>query len=205
MPLMTPQPQAQPQTPPANIGQSEPDTGPMPSQSGAPGMTPPGSGQQPAPDMSVNNDGSQPGQNAQAGQQSPAVQQLQQRLDALPDDDKKLVSQYMTPEVIKVIGLMSGNQDVTQYLSQFADTKNVLVPIPREQAQAVMQKMQQQQQSQQGQGGAIAPQQPQGQPASQQAPSAPQGQPAPPPQAAQALPNGVTPAPMQHGIMAPQG
>ena len=201
MPNMTPlMPQGQPQgQPPANIGQSEPDTGPTPpTQGGAPSMTPPGSGQAPAPDMSVNNDGSQPQGNPQGGQpQSPAVQQLQQRLDSLPDQDKALVAQYMTPEIIKVIGLMSGNQDVTQYLSQFADTKNVLVPVPREQATAYLQKLQQQQQGQQGQGGAPAPQQAQApQPAPQQAQ-------APAPQPQQSLPNGVTPAPMQHGIMAP--
>ncbi len=202
MPIMTPQ--GQPNTPPANIGQSEPDTGPTPpqAQGGAPSMSPQG-GQQPAPDMSVNNDGSQPQGNPQGDQQqSPNVQQVQQRLNALPDADKALVKQYLTPEVIKVIELMSGDQDVTKYLSQFADTSKVLVPVPREEAQKYLQKLQQQQQGQQAQGGAQAPQQPQGQP--QAAPQQSQGAPMPQ-MPKQPLPNGVTPAPMQGGVMAPQG
>lgn len=201
---MAPQPQPQqssPQQPvPANIGQSEPDG--MPQQGGSPNMapqaqTPPNIGSS-EPDGSPTQDGSQ------SGQLNPAQQQIQQRLDALPDNDKKFLSQYLTPEFVYAIGLVSG-PDAAQYLNQFTDQNKVLVPVSRQEAGRIQAAVQQDQQ-QNGQG-----QQPQGQPqaAPQQAQAAPQQKPqAPMPQAqppAPTLPNGVTPAPMQGGVMAPRG
>lgn len=190
---MAMQPQPSPQLPPARLGSGEPDIGPAPSQGAAPAMAPT-QPQQPAQDMSVENDGSQP-------QDNPGTAAIQQKLDALPDQDKQFLSQYLTPEFVYAIGLVAG-PEAAQYLGQFTDKSKVLVPVSRDEAAKIQQAVQQHK-AQQGQ--QPQPAQGQPQPAPQQAHGAPVMKPQPmPQQPQQTLPNGVTPAPMQGGVMAPQ-
>lgn len=188
--MLAPQPQALQQFSPQP---AQAATAPV--QQGSPSMAPnPSMINSPA---SGEDDGMTPGQGGDTGQQqmNSQTQEMQQRLDSLPDHDKQFLAQYLTPEFAYAIGLVSG-QDAGQYLSQFVDPNKVLVPLSKQQAQQI-QAAAKQQQGQQGQppaqGQAPAPQQP-----------TPQAKPpVQAPQPSQQLPNGVTPAPMQHGIMAP--
>lgn len=138
--------------------------------------------QEPSVDMSVNDDGSQPVGNPQTGG-------IEQQLDALPDQDKAFLAQYLTPEFVYAMGLV--NPDAAQYLSQFVDKSKILVPLNREKAVQLKQQLDQQNSK------------PQGQPAPQQAVPSMTPVQAPMPRQ-QTLPNGVAPAPMQGGVMAPR-
>lgn len=161
-------------------------------QPAAEGAPPEGS---PTPDMSVQSDGMQPEGN-------PQINPVEQKLDALQDQDKAFLAQYLTPEFIYAVGLVS-SPETAQYLSQFVDQSKVLVPVDKQYAEQLKAAIQQKQQQD-----ASAPQ-PQGQPQPAQQQGAPTMQPQAPVQAPapqqQTLPNGVTPAPIQNGIMAPQG
>lgn len=189
--MLAPQAPQQPSPQPAQAAPAQA----MPQQ-GAPSMAPnPAMINSPA---SGEDDGMTSGQDPNQGQVGPGTQQIQQRLDALPDHDKQFLAQYLTPEFAYAVGLVSG-QDAGQYLSQFVDPNKVLVPVSKQQAQQIQDAVKQHQ-AQQGQQPA------QGQPPVPQQPVAPQAKPQAPmaAQPAQTLPNGVTPAPMQHGIMAPR-
>lgn len=211
-------PQIQPNIPPANVGASEPDGMPMGGSGGAPSMVPDQSQGSPANIGSSEPDGGPiPGQGADNSG-------LQQKLDGLSMQDKKFLAQYMTPEFNYALGLVAG-PEVAQYLNQYTDQNKVLVPVSRQEAARIQDAVKQDQQAK-NQGGQGSPQpapaqgMPQGQPQQpapqmaqstpSMAPAAPQPAPAQPQQAMQLppqgnpqLPNGVTPAPMQHGIMAP--
>lgn len=195
---MVMQPQSQQPNPAIspNPGAGEPDTGPMPAQAAAPAQP------MPAEDLST------------GGSAGVVDNGLSTRLDALSDQDKKFLAQYMTPEFVYAMGLVAG-PDTANYLKQYADPNKVLVPVSREEAHRIQEVVKQQQAGQTGQPGTPQPAPQQGMAAPQ-----PQAQPQQQPQAAQAapamkpqpmpqmpqhpLPNGVTPAPMMHGVMAPR-
>lgn len=64
-------------------------------------------------------------------------QEVERYFDTLPDQDKAFLAEHMTPEFVKAIGIVAG-QEVAQYLTQFADPEKVLVPVPRKVAEEYM-------------------------------------------------------------------
>lgn len=128
---------------PGGDASGEPDGGPLPGDQGAP----------------------QGGQNVasqSAAQNDATIQALQTQLQGMSPDDKQFFAAHMTPEVVKVIGLINGPV-VAGYLGRFADPNKVLVPVPRQMANQIAAKMQSQGQSPQGpsdapqQGGMMSP------------------------------------------------
>lgn len=153
---------------PANIGSSEPDGGPLPSNVMTPQQNPAGAGDTGEPDS-----GPLPGEE---GGDNSIRQHLEMHLNQLPDNDKQFLAEHLTPEFVRAIGLING-PEVAQYLNQYVDPNKVLVPVPRQIAEQYLQAAKQQGNSAQtGQ-----PQATQGQPpAAQAAPMAqPQGMMAP--------------------------
>ncbi len=69
---------------------------------------------------------------------------IEAHLDAMPDEDKAFLAEHLTPEFIRAISLISG-QEVGNYLNQYVDQNKVLVPVPREVAEQEMGRMKSQQ------------------------------------------------------------
>lgn len=56
---------------------------------------------------------------------------LDQHLGSLNDTEKAFVTEHLTPEIAVLVGLITGNQEDTQYLLTIADPSKVLIPAPR--------------------------------------------------------------------------
>lgn len=65
------------------------------------------------------------------------TQMLDSRMNELPDNQKQFILEYMTPELVGVLGLILGNEAV-EYYAPFADPGKMLqvIPRPQEQSQA---------------------------------------------------------------------
>ena len=111
------------------------------------------------------------------GGTGPSEEEIKAHLDSLDDQDKALLAEHLTPEFVKVIGLISG-PEVANYLNQFADPAKLLVPVPREMAEEYLRGQGQQGQPQgapaQPTQGSLPPQAP-AQAAPMQPPAPPQG------------------------------
>ena len=112
---MAPMPQtSQPQLP-NDIGSLEPDGGIVPKDT-VPMDTGPQQDNTGEPDM------------------GPTPEEIKAHLDSLQDQDKAFLAEHLTPEFVRAIGLIAGN-NVAQYLNQYADQDKVLVPVPRKVAE----------------------------------------------------------------------
>lgn len=118
------------------------------------------------------------------GNDAPTPEEIAAHFDSMPDEAKSFLAEHMTPEFVKAIGLIAG-QEVAKYLEPMADPSKLLVPVPRQIAEEYLN----QQKSD-----------PQGAPA-EQTPGAPAPAPVAPPQVpAPQLPQGAPP----QGMMAPK-
>lgn len=72
-------------------------------------------------------------------------QQILERLNALPEDQKGFIAAFMTPEFAQAVGMITGNEQLSQFIQQRADSSRVLLPLPREVAQQLVGQMQGQQ------------------------------------------------------------
>lgn len=82
------------------------------------------------------------------------TQAIEEHLDSLPEDDKEFLAAHLSTELAKVVGIVTGSMPLEQYLESIANPKIALIPIPRDKAQAMMEKykmMQSEQQPQEGQ------------------------------------------------------
>lgn len=57
-------------------------------------------------------------------------------MDALPEEAKQFMSQYLTPESAKMFGLILG-EEAGKYFMEIANPEMVLVPIPRAEVERV--------------------------------------------------------------------
>lgn len=79
------------------------------------------------------------------------TQAIEEHLDSLPEDDKEFLAAHLSKELAKVVGIVTGSMPLERYLESIANPKIALIPIPRDKAQAMMEKykaMQSQQQLQ---------------------------------------------------------
>jgi hypothetical protein len=84
---------------------------------------------------------------------------IEEHLDSLPDDDKEFLAAHLSKELAKVIGIVTGSMELESYIESIANPKIALIPIPRDKAQAMMEKYKMMQ-SQPPQEGPPASQQP---------------------------------------------
>lgn len=158
-------------------GSGESDTGPMPPQQAQPPIAAPAQGAPPSTPGSGEPD---TGPAAPQGQMSPqdaqALQAFKSRLQTFSPEDQQFFSSHLTPEVSKLIGMVT-NPVVGSYLNQYADQSKVLVPVPRQMATQILAKLQSQSKPTTGQAmpsPAIQPSQPANQGSGMMAPAAPQ-------------------------------
>ncbi len=156
---------------PPNVGSSEPDAMPI---SGSGGVMKPTA---PAPTTGDAATQEPDGMQGQDGAKDEIQKNLEQHLNNIPDDQKRLLAEYLTPETVRVIGIING-PEVADYLSKFMDPEKVLVPVPRKLAE---EHYAQQQSAQNGQAQPAMPQQ-------TPAPAGNQGIMSPPQQATATLP-----------------
>lgn len=97
-------------------------------------------------------------QGAEGGGQD-MLAELQSHLDALPKDEKEFVASYLTPETARLLGVLTGSNDVLEYFTRLANPNVVLVPVPRDKAQQFAAAVQGNAQSPQGGPGQPQPQQ----------------------------------------------
>jgi hypothetical protein len=84
---------------------------------------------------------------------------IEEHLDSLPDDDKEFLAAHLSKELAKVVGIVTGSTELESYLESIANPKIALIPIPRDKAQAMLEKYKMMQ-SQPPQEGPPASQQP---------------------------------------------
>lgn len=81
------------------------------------------------------------------------IKAIEEHLDNLPEDDKEFLAAHLSKELAKVIGMVTGSMPLERYIESIANPKIALIPIPRDKAQAMMEKykMMQSQQPKEGQ------------------------------------------------------
>ena len=73
----------------------------------------------------------QPTQGTAAPEADPEVmQQIDDRMNELPDNQKEFILKFMAPELVACFGIVFGN-DALEYFSQFADPSKMLQVVPR--------------------------------------------------------------------------
>jgi len=69
------------------------------------------------------------GQAAPQEQSAGVGSQIEQHLNALPDEQKAYLAQYMTPELVTIMGILLG-EEAAQFFSQYADPSKTLTVAP---------------------------------------------------------------------------
>jgi hypothetical protein len=107
----------------------------------------PGTEQKFMPENAPVNTGTEDG--AAPGSSGPSLEEMESYFNSLPEPAMAYLAEHMTPEIINVIRIVSG-QEVGDYLNQFVDNDKVLVPVPRQMAEQYRQQGMAQSQPQQG-------------------------------------------------------
>lgn len=67
---------------------------------------------------------------------------LEEHVNALPDEEKEFLASHMTPEFARAVGVLTGSEDIYNFLNERADRSIALVPVPREMARELMKQAQ---------------------------------------------------------------
>jgi hypothetical protein len=73
--------------------------------------------------------------------EGPTEEELESHLSALPEEQQQFLAAFMTPEFAQAVGILTGNEDVFNYLTSRADNSRVLLPLPREVAEQLVGQM----------------------------------------------------------------
>lgn len=76
--------------------------------------------------------------------QVPDERILSEHLDKLPTEAKEFLAAFMTQEFAQAVGLLTGSEELFNFVNSRADSSRVLMPLPREVAQQIVGEVQQQ-------------------------------------------------------------
>lgn len=69
-------------------------------------------------------------------------QRLNEQLGAMSEGAKRAVAAHLTPEFAKLVGIITGSQQLADVLDEMANPSIALVPMPREKAQELLAQVQ---------------------------------------------------------------
>lgn len=72
-----------------------------------------------------------------APQEGGLATQIEQHLSSLPDEQKAYLANFLTPELVNIMGILLG-EEAAQFFSQYADPSKTLTVVPSQGASGEM-------------------------------------------------------------------